>query len=117
MGEIGFSSGEFRLRLIDAAFGVDSGLIGFQVGLRELFIEHGDLVLRRAELGFRLGDGGASLIFAFADLLIIKNGDGVSGFHGVAFAEADLHDAAAGFGGERGIVTFDAATESDDAIG
>ena len=116
MGEIGFSSGEFRLRLIDAAFRIDSGLTGFQISLRELFIEHGDLGLRGAELGFRLGDGGASLVFTFANLLIIENGDGVSGFDGVAFAEADLHNAAAGFGGERRIVTFDAATESDDAI-
>ncbi len=85
--------------------------------MRELLVEHCDLILGGPDLGFRLGDGGAGLIFAFAYLLIIEYGDGFPCFDRIAFAETDLFDAAAGFGGDSGIVSFDAAAEGDNAIG
>ena len=63
-----------------------------------------------ARLGFR--NRGLHLIFAGSGLHIIHYRDDVSGLHGVAFAEANLSDAATHFWRNGGIVAFYAAAQN-----
>jgi hypothetical protein len=88
-----------------------------ELRLPHLLFEHRHLVTRGARLRFGVGQGGARLILAGADLVIVQNRNDVARIDGIAFAHADLQDAAAQLGRDRRFIGFDAATERDDALG
>jgi len=102
--------------LIDTAGSVFLGLSGLELALEQLLIEHRDLLLGGADVGFSLIDSGLSLDFAGVDLLVIENGDDVAGVYQISFAVVNFEDATGGFTGDGGVVTFDAAAERDDAV-
>ena len=114
--QLRFGLRQVGLRLAHPASRIDFRLLGVQLGLPHLLFEHRDLITRGARLRFRVGQGGTRLIFARADLFVVQNGDDVAGLDGVAFADADLQNAAAQLGRDRRLIGFDAPAERDDPV-
>ena len=115
--ELRFGRGQFGFRLADPAGRIDFRLLGVQLRLPHLLFEHRDLIARGARLRFGVGQRGLRLFFARPNLVIVQQGDDVAGLDGVAFADADLENAAAQLRRDRGIVAFDAAAQRDHVVG
>jgi hypothetical protein len=103
-------------RFADPASRIDFRLLGVQLRLSHLLIQHRDLVTRRARLRFRMRQRGAGLILTGANLVIVENRNDVAGLDAVAFADPDLEDAAAQLGRDHRFVGFDAAAQRDDPL-
>ena len=103
--------------LLDAALCVKLRLAHLEAALQQLLLEDGDLSARSPVLGFRLRQRSPGLVLARSNLCIVEDGDRVAGVDHVALAHADFQKAASGLGRDRGIVSFDAAADSDYAGG
>src|SRR5262249_20332850 len=64
-----------------------------------------------------LAHGGARLLLARADLLVVENGDDLPRLEWITFAHRDLANPAGGLRGDRRVVAFDATAHRDDARG
>src|SRR5262249_40255259 len=96
--------GEIRLRLLDAALGVDLGLLGLELRLPELLFEHRDLVARDLRARILLRERSARGLFTRPHLLVVEYGDRVAGLDAITLVHAHFEDAAARLRRYRGIV-------------
>jgi hypothetical protein len=114
-GQLGLGGGQARLGLAHAAFGVGARLVHAELVLAKLLVQHRDLVLGELHAPVGLAHGGLGLLLAGADLLVVEDGDDLSGRDPVALAHGDLADPARGLGGHGRVVALDPAAHGDDA--
>src|SRR5439155_17538385 len=96
-----FGTGEFCLGLPHTALRIRPGLVGLDLGLLQLRLKRRKLAVCGALSSFTYSKCCAGLIFAGAQLLIVKNGDSVSSLHAVALTKANFCNSPAGFPAQR----------------
>jgi hypothetical protein len=114
--KVGLGRRQIGFGLPHASRCIGFSLFRLQLVLVQLLFENGNLISRRFFPGFCPGYGAASLLFAGADLLVIEDGDRVSGVDGISFANSNFQNSASHLGGHSRIVTLNSTAQLDDSV-